>query len=136
VPARACEDGQVTPARAPGLDRIREICLAFPETSEKLSHGAPAFFVRKKAFVYFHDNHHGDGRLCIWCPAPEGIQDMLVDAAPDQYFVPPYVGHRGWIGVQLDTGIDDNEVAGVIEDAFLTVAPKRVIEATGLTGEG
>ena len=114
---------------AEALDRIRAICLAFPQSSEKLSHGHPAFFVARKAIVYFHDDHHGDGRLCIWCAAPEGAQEMLVAAAPDQYFRPPYVGHRGWLGVQLDTGIDENELAGVIEDAFLTVAPKRLQDA-------
>lgn len=114
---------------ADALERVRDICLSFPQSSEKVSHGAPAFFVAKKAIVYFHDDHHGDGRLCIWCAAPEGAQEMLVEAAPGQYFRPPYVGYRGWLGVQLDTGIDENELAGVIEDAFLTVAPKRLQDA-------
>ena len=72
------------------------------------------------------DNHHGDGRLAIWCAAPPGAQAMLVPAAPEHYFVPPYVGHRGWLGARLDRDLDWNEIAGVIEDAFLTVAPKRL----------
>ena len=111
------------------LDRIRAICLAFPETSERPSHGHPAFFVReKKTFVMYLDHHHRDGRVAIWCAAPEGAQDMLVGAAPENYFVPPYVGHRGWLGVRLDRGIDWDEVTGVIEDAYLEVAPKKLVE--------
>lgn len=117
------------------LDRVRKLCLALPETSERLSHGAPSFFVReKKTFVMFQDDHHGDGRLAIWCAAPEGAQEMLLDAAPEHYFRPPYVGHRGWLGVRLDRDLDDNELAGAIEDAWLTVAPRKLIEAAGLNG--
>jgi len=112
------------------LTRVRELCLALPETSERLSHGAPAFFIaEKKTFVVFHDDHHGDGRLAIWCAAPDGAQEMLVDAAPESYFRPPYVGHRGWLGVRLDGDLADDELAGTIEDAYLTVAPKKLIEA-------
>jgi hypothetical protein len=106
-------------------DKVRELCLALPETNERPSHGRPAFFVRdKKSFVMYMDNHHGSGHKALWCAAPDGMQEMLVNAAPEHYFRPPYVGHRGWIGVYLDTGIDENEVAGVIEDAYLAVAPK------------
>ncbi len=113
---------------AKALERVREICSAFPETVERPSHGSPAFFVRgKKTFVMFLDNHHGDERLALWCAAPEGIQDMLVDAAPEHYFAPPYVGHRGWIGVRLDRDLGWDEIAGVIEDAWLTVAPKTLV---------
>ncbi len=112
------------------LHRIRELCLALPETSERRSHGAPTFFIRgKRAFVMFLDDHHGDGRLAIWCAAPEGMQHTLVAADPEHYFVPPYVGHRGWLGVRLDRGLEDNEVAGAVEDAYATVAPKRLLEA-------
>jgi hypothetical protein len=107
------------------LSRIRAICLALPGTSERLSHGAPTFFIReKRAFVMFHDDHHGDGRLAIWCAASDGAQEALTDARPDRYFVPAYVGHRGWIGIRLDQGPDWGEVAGAVEDAFLTVAPE------------
>ncbi len=102
------------------LERIRALCLALPETNERLSHGSPTFFIRdKRTFVMFHDNHHGDGRLAIWCAAPAGVQQALVDAEPEVYFRPPYVGHRGWLGVRLDRGLDWEEVAGVVEDAFL-----------------
>ena len=101
------------------LQRLREICLAFPNASERLSHGAPTFFVReKRAFLMVMDNHHGDGRFAIWCAAPEGMQQLLVDTDPDKFFVPPYVGHRGWLGVRLDRGLDWNDLAGIAEDAY------------------
>jgi hypothetical protein len=115
------------------LDRVRELCLSLPETSERLSHGQPTFFIReKKSFVMYLDNHHGDGRLALWCAAPEGMQEALVDGDPGHYFRPPYVGHRGWLGVRLDRGLDWNEIAGVIEDAYVTVAPRKLIEAAHL----
>jgi hypothetical protein len=105
------------------LERVRELCLSLPETSERLSHGAPTFFIRgKKSFVMYLDNHHGDGRLALWCAAPEGMQEALVESAPEHYFRPPYVGHRGWIGVRLDRDLDWNDVAGAIEDAYERVA--------------
>jgi hypothetical protein len=109
------------------LERIREICLGLPETNERPSHGRPAFFIRdKKTFVMYMENHHGDERRALWCAAPEGAQAMLLSAAPETYFRPPYVGHRGWVGIHLDRGVPDDEVAGVIEDAYLTVAPKSL----------
>jgi hypothetical protein len=109
------------------LKRIRDVCLSLPDTSERLSHGAPTFFVRdKRAFVMFLDHHHQDGRLAIWCAAPAGVQEALVHAAPEHYFVPPYVGHRGWLGVRLDRRLEWNEIAGAVEDAYLAVAPKTL----------
>ena len=112
------------------LKRIREICLGLPETSERLSHGAPTFFVReKRSFLMVLTDHHGDGRFAIWCAAPEGAQSMLVEADPDRFFVPPYVGHRGWLGVRLDRGLDWNELAGIAEDAYAEVAPPKLVEA-------
>jgi hypothetical protein len=115
------------------LAKLRDVCLALPETSERLSHGAPTFFVReKRSFLMVLTNHHGDGRFAIWCAAPEGMQAMLVEADPERFFVPPYVGHRGWLGVRLDRGLDWNEVAGVAEDAYAEVAPARLVEAAGL----
>jgi hypothetical protein len=98
---------------------LREICLALPDTSERLSHGAPTFFVRdKRAFLMVLTNHHGDGRFAIWCAAPEGMQQMLVASEPEKFFVPPYVGHRGWLGVRLDRGLDWEELTGIAEDAY------------------
>jgi hypothetical protein len=111
------------------LARLRRICLTLPETSERLSHGAPSFFVRgKTCFLMLLDDHHGDGRFAIWCPAPPGDQQLLVDADSEKFFVPPYVGHRGWLGVRLDRGLDWEEVAGIVEDAYCTVAPKKLVE--------
>jgi hypothetical protein len=123
--------------RARILAGIRERCVALPETSERLSHGAPTFFVRgKRAFLMVLTDHHGDGRFAIWCAAPAGIQGMLVEADPQKYFVPPYVGHRGWLGVRLDVGLDWDELAGVVEDAYAEVAPPKLVEAAQLGGGG
>ena len=117
------------PGREDVLGRLREICLALPETSERLSHGAPSFFIRgKTCFLMLLDDHHGDGRFAIWCAAPAGDQQLLVDADPEKFFVPPYVGHRGWLGVRLDRGLDWEELAGIVEDAFCTVAPKKLVD--------
>ena len=119
----------------PPLDRVREVCLALPETSERLSHGAPSFFIRgKRTFVMYLDDHHGDGRVALWCAAPPGAQEAFVRSDPERYFVPPYVGGRGWLGVRLDRGLDFEEVAGAIEDAYLEVAPKKLVEQ--VTREG
>jgi hypothetical protein len=119
--------------RARVLDRLRRICLALPETSERLSHGAPTFFVRqKRAFLMVLTDFHGDGRFAIWCAAAEGVQAMLVDADPERFFVPPYVGHRGWLGIRLDRGLDWDELAGIVEDAYAEVAPAKLLEAASM----
>jgi hypothetical protein len=82
--------------------------------------------------VTYQDNHHGDGRLAIWCAAPEGLQEMLVGGDPERFFVPPYVGYRGWLGVRLDRGMTWEELAGIVEDAYIAVAPQKLIEVAGL----
>jgi hypothetical protein len=116
------------PQRQRALDRLRGICLGLPETSERPSHGSPSFFVRdKKCFVMLVDDHHGDGRFAIWCAAPPGHQELLVQAGPERFFRPPYVGHRGWLGVMLHGKVDWDEVAGIVEDAFATVAPRNLL---------
>jgi hypothetical protein len=118
------------------LGRIREICLGLPETSERPSHGAPTFFVReKRAFLMVLTNHHGDGRFAIWCAAAPGTQQLLVDADPERFFRPPYVGHRGWLGVRLDRGLDWDELAGIAEDAYAEVAPAKLVEAARLVSD-
>jgi hypothetical protein len=118
------------------LERIRELCLALPETGERLSHGAPTFFVRgKKAMLMVLTNHHGDGRFAIWCAAPSGLRGMLVDADPERFFVPPYVGHRGWLGMRLDRGLHWDEIAGIVEDAYAEVAPPKLVEAARRAAE-
>jgi hypothetical protein len=110
------------------LARLRDVCFALPEVTERLSHGSPTWFVRgKKTVATYVDNHHGDGRLAIWCPAPPGVQGTLVTGEPDRFFVPAYVGHRGWLGVRLDRDLDWDEVAGIIEDAYRMVAPKKLV---------
>lgn len=88
----------------------------------------------KKSFAMFMDNHHGSGRVCLWCAATEGMQATLIASNPARYFRPPYVGHRGWLGIYLDSDIDEDEVAGAIEDAFLTVAPKSLVKDLGSAG--
>jgi hypothetical protein len=117
--------------RAQTLERIRQLCLGLPETSERPSHGAPTFFVRgKRAFLMVVTNHHDDGRFAIWCAAPAEMQRMLVEADPERFFVPPYVGHRGWLGVRLDRAIDWDELAGITEDAYAEIAPAKLLEAS------
>jgi hypothetical protein len=117
-------------ARERTLERIRELCLGFPEVTERLSHGAPTFFVRgKRAFLMVLTDHHGDGRFAVWCAAAEGMQAMLVDADPERFFVPPYVGHRGWLGARLDRALEWDVLAGIIEDAYAEVAPAKLVEA-------
>src|SRR6266542_5046170 len=124
--------GPVALSRARTLERIRKMCLALPETNERPSHGAPTFFVRdKRPFVMVLTDHHGDGRFAIWCPAPPGLQQMLVEADPERFFVPPYVGHRGWLRVRLDRGLDWDELTGIAEDAYAEAAPAKLVEAAG-----
>ncbi|HSS12200.1 MAG TPA: MmcQ/YjbR family DNA-binding protein [Acidimicrobiales bacterium] len=110
------------------LERMRRLCLALPATTERLSHGAPTWFVRsKKTFVTYLDDHHGDGRLAIWCSAPPGGQRLLVEEDSVRFFVPPYVGHRGWVGVRLDVDVDWAEMPEIVEDAYRMVAPKGLV---------
>ena len=113
---------------SPELDAVRERCLSLPEVTERLSHGAPTFFVRdKKTFVVFHDGHHDDDAVALWCAAAPGVQVELVGAEPDRFFRPPYVGHRGWIGVRLDVDVDWAEIAQIVVDAYRCVAPKTLV---------
>ena len=107
------------------LRRVRRICATLPETMEKLSHGEPTFFVRKKVYAMFADNHHNDGHVAVWAPAPPGLQAMLVSTFPKKYFRPPYVGVRGWIGIEL-AAIDDDELTAHLVEAWRLVAPKKL----------
>ena len=99
-----------------------------PETSERLSHGEPTFFIReKKTFVTSVDDHHGDGVLGFWAAAPIGAQAEWINEGPERYFRPPYVGHRGWIGVRLDAPSTDwDEVKEIVTDAYCQVAPRSL----------
>ncbi|MBE8523206.1 MmcQ/YjbR family DNA-binding protein [Amycolatopsis sp. H6(2020)] len=108
------------------LDALRKVCLALPETTERLSHGEPTWFVRgKKTFVMFADHHHDDV-LAFWCPAPPGVQEELARTEPERFFRPPYVGHRGWLGVRLDVDVDWTEVDRIVREAYRLVAPKTL----------
>lgn len=118
------------------LARVREISLALPGTTESVNHGHPCFQVGGKSFVMFLDDHHSDGRLAIWCKAPPGAQGMLVEAEPERFFVPPYVGPRGWIGVRLERErVDWAAVASCVEESWRMTAPKRVLSQLG-SGRG
>jgi hypothetical protein len=109
------------------LGRLRAICLALPEAVEKGGVADHTFRVRDKIFAMFLDNHHGDGRVAMWCKAPAGAQEVLVGADPGRFFVPPYVGHHGWIGVRLEGEVDWDEVADLVADAYRMTAPKWLI---------
>ena len=103
------------------LVRVRRICMALPGTLEKLSHGEPTFFARgKRVFAMFANNHHQDGHIAVWIPAPPGLQPALIEEAPETYFRPPYVGVKGWIGIQLDR-IDDEALTAHIRQAWKMV---------------
>ena len=107
------------------LDRLRALCLALPETTERVSHGEPSWFVRDKKLFVTYTSHQHEGRASIWCAAPEGAQGDLISLA--QFFYPPYVGMRGWIGVWLDGPVDWDEVAFLVTEAYRVVAPKQLV---------
>lgn len=110
------------------LERTRAICMALPEVTERPSHSAPTWFVRdRKTFVQFWDGHHDDDRICWWCAAPPGVQEQLAETEPDRFFRPPYVGHRGWLGVRLDRDVDWEELTTIAEEAYRQVAPKTLV---------
>ena len=113
------------------LTRLRRLCLGFPDAHEVEAWGEPTFRVRNKLFVMYADagNHHGAGRAAAWCKATHANQDLLVRAFPDRYFVPPYVGKSGWVGVYLDRRPDWDAVAELVADAYRMTAPKRLLAA-------
>jgi hypothetical protein len=109
------------------LERVRRICMALPASEEKLSHGAPAFFVKGRMYLSFVDDHHADGRLAVWCKATHGEQQRLVREDAAQFFVPPYVGVSGWVGVRLDVPSTDwIGLSIIVENGWTAVAPARV----------
>jgi predicted DNA-binding protein (MmcQ/YjbR family) len=114
---------------------VREICLWFPESEEVLSHGSPDFRVRGKTFATYVVNHHGDGRIALWLNAPTGAQELYTKAEPKHFFVPPYVGPRGWLGVHLDKGISWKRVAKLVREAYEKVAPPALSTKLGKTIE-
>lgn len=108
------------------LERVRRMCLTLPETTERLSHGEPTFFVKNKVFVMFANNHHNDGHFAVWLPVPSGFQPTLIEASSKTYFKPPYVGVRGWVGIDLDQ-INDQDLTYHIQVAWEMIAPKRLL---------
>jgi predicted DNA-binding protein (MmcQ/YjbR family) len=107
-------------------DAVREVCLSLPEAEEVISRGSPDFRVGGKTFATYVLNHHGDGRIALWLAAAPGAQQFHVERGPEHYFVPPYVGPRGWLGVHLDRGLDWRRIAARVREAYIAVAPKRL----------
>ena len=113
------------------VERVRALSLSYPESSEKAAWGEPTFRVRDKLFAQVEDNHHNSGRLALWSKAKPGMLELLVESRPDRYFRPPYVAHRGWVGILLrpePTPDDWEEIEELIDDAYRMTAPKRVLK--------
>jgi hypothetical protein len=106
------------------LDRLRAICLALPEATEAGGVGDPTWRVRDKIFAM---RHPAVDRPSLWCKAPPGVQEMLVGSDPSRFFVPPYVGHHGWVGLWLDVDLVWDELADMIEESYRMTAPKRLL---------
>jgi hypothetical protein len=111
------------------LTRLRKLCLTLPEAHEVEAWGEPTFRVRNKLFAMYAapNNHHGAGRPAVWCKAAPGNQALMVRAEPERYFVPPYVGPSGWVGVWLDRNPDWSEVKDLMEDSYRLVAPRKLV---------
>jgi hypothetical protein len=115
-------------ARASGekhAERVRKTCLGLPEVTEKLSHGEPTFFVRKRVFAMCSINHHNDGHFAVVIPAAIGVQAALIEQSPKKFYRPPYVGHAGWVGVELPR-VSDKELAAHIQEAWKLIAPEKL----------
>jgi len=112
---------------------VRDACLWLPEAEEFVSHGSPNFRVRGKTFATYVVNHHGDGRVALWLNAPAGAQEVHVEAEPRHFFIPPYVGPRGWLGVILDRGIEWRRIAGLVREGYEKVAPTELRARIGKT---
>jgi len=107
------------------IERVRRVCMALPETVEKLSHGEPTFFIRKKVFAMFSNNHHNDGHVAVMIPAAIGIQAMLIESSPQKFYRPAYVGVRGWVGIELDR-VTDEELKLHLHEGWRLIAPKKL----------
>lgn len=129
-------DRHFSAAGEKALAKVRAICHGFPDVTDRLSHGAPTFWIReKKTFVMFVEDHHHDGRLAVWCAAPPGAMDAMIGSDPKRFYRPAYVAHRGWVGMLLDSKPDWGQVAAVLEDAYHTVVvtlPERRGRATAV----
>jgi hypothetical protein len=112
------------------VERVRRLSLALPEATEQEAWSAPTFRIRKRIFAYYVENHHQDGRVAVWCNAPIGVQEMLVRHDPGTYFVPPYVGVNGWIGILLDS-VGDDALREHLVESYCMVAPKKLQALVG-----
>lgn len=133
-PAPSPEHASAHPVRlvAPGdailVQRLRKICLAFPEAAERISHGEPTWFAGKgKVFAMLDNHHHDSPHLAVWLPQPSGAQQALIDADANRFFRPPYVGPSGWVGVVLDTKPDWAMVEALVRESFVHVATKKLV---------
>ena len=119
------------------IARLREICLALPEAIEKEAWGEATFRVGGKMFAMTDDNHHNSGHVSVWCKAPLMVQEILVNSDPERFFKPPYVGHKGWVGVRLDVKVVDwDELANIVADSYRMTAPKRLSAPAKPSGQG
>lgn len=110
------------------LERVRAIIAALPETSEKLSHGAPTFWGGKKTFATFHDGDYDEGRRAIWIKAEDGVQEELIEADPARFYRPKYLGPAGWVAVRLEGDVDWEQVRHLLVEGYRSVAPKRALK--------
>lgn len=111
------------------LDKVRRICLSWKGATERPSWGTPAFWAGKRQFAIYVNDHHGDGITAVWVKAAEGLQSLLMKSNPKVFFSPPYVGVKGWVGIRLDRRPDWKVVEGILGDAFVITAPKRMAKA-------
>ena len=114
------------------IERVRKICLALPGTWEKTSHAEPTWFVGKKVFAMFSNNHHGDGHVAVTVPAAIGIQEMLIKKSPKTFYRPPYVGVRGWVGIEVSR-VRDKELAQHLQEAWKLIAPRKLVSELDAT---
>ena len=119
-------------ARTP-IERLRAICLALPETTEKIAWGEPTWRVKGRLFAQLDDHHHGADHLAVWLPAPLGEQESMIFLDPERFFRPPYVGQRGWVGVRIDRRPDWTMVARLVKQAYRETAPPRLRDTIGST---
>lgn len=115
----------------PAIKRLREICLTLPEATEKEAWGECTFRVGGKMFAMTDNDHHDSGHVAVWVKAPPMVQETLAGSDPVRFFRPPYVGHKGWLGVRLDVKVDWDELAAILTDGYLMSAPKRLVNPRG-----
>jgi hypothetical protein len=139
MPTRRKGSRSTPKPRADGslVERLRKICLALPEANERLSHGEPTWFAGKgKVFAMLDNHHHGAEHLSVWLPQPIGAQEALIEVDPERFFRPPYVGPSGWVGVVLDTKPDWGMVEGLVRDAYVQVATRKLSAQLAASGAG